>query len=104
MPGWKPASPSGPTASWRSFAAIGGPTAQAATHPFDTDYRTKSIEFQKLAVEALPRWPPERGKEWASSLALVAEGWLKEAEFREVRLLLSLGPRVRRPLMEICII
>src|SRR5262249_31311246 len=79
------------------IAAIGSATAQGMqTHSFDTDYRTKSIELQKLAVEALIRTAPQRGKEWASSLALLAECWLKEAEFsQQFDFSTSLGPRMQ---------
>ena len=79
------------------IAAIGGATAQGLqTHPFDPDYRTKSIELQKMAVDALLQKAPERGKQWASSLGLLAEAWLKEAEFsHKFDFSTSLGPRMQ---------
>jgi hypothetical protein len=79
------------------IAAIGAATAGGMqTHPFDADYRTKSIELQKMAVDALLRTAPARGKEWAPSLALLAEGWLKEAEFsHKFDFSTSLGPRMQ---------
>jgi hypothetical protein len=79
------------------IAAIGAAAAQGLqTHPFDSDYRTKSIELQKMAVDALLRTAPQRGKEWASSLGLLAEGWLKEAEFsHKFDYSTSLGPRMQ---------
>ena len=79
------------------IAAIGAATAQGLqTHAFDPDFRTKSLELQKLAVDALLRTAPQRGKEWASSLALLAEGWLKEAEFsHKFDFSTSLGPRMQ---------
>src|SRR5262249_32481856 len=78
------------------LAAIGAATAQGLqTHPFDTDYRTKSLALQTLAVEALLRTAPARGKDWARSLGLLAEGWLKEAEFaHKFDFSTSLGPRM----------
>ena len=79
------------------IAAIGSATAEGLrTHAFDTDYRTKSIELQKLAVDALLRTAPERGKQWASSLALLAECWLKEAEYsHKFDFSTSLGPSMQ---------
>jgi len=79
------------------IAAIGSATAQGMqTHAFDTDYRTKSIELQKLAVDALLRTSPQRGKEWGNSLALLADCWLKEAEFsHKFDFSTSLGPRMQ---------
>ncbi len=79
------------------LAAIGAATAQGPmTHPHDTDHRTRSIELQKLAVETLLRSAPLRGKEWASSLTLLAECWLKEAEFsHKFDFSTSLGPRMQ---------
>jgi hypothetical protein len=79
------------------IAAIGGATAAGLqTHAFDPDYRTKSLELQKLAVDALLRTAPQRAKEWRPSLALLAEGWLKEAEFsHKFDMSTSLGPRMQ---------
>ena len=66
------------------------------THAFDGDFRLKSLELQKLAVEALLKKAPERGKEWAASLALLAEAWLHEAEFSyHYDYSTSLGPRMQ---------
>ncbi|MFO0889386.1 MAG: hypothetical protein U0790_09635 [Isosphaeraceae bacterium] len=79
------------------IAAIGAATSQGLqTHPFDTDFRTKSIELQKLAVDCLLRTAPGRGKEWGPSLGLLAEAWLKEAEFsHKFDFSTSLGPRMQ---------
>ena len=78
-------------------AAIGGAVSQGLqTHPFDADFRQKSIDLQKMAVDALLRTAPQRGKEWSSSLALMAEGWLKEAEYaHKFDFSTSLGPRMQ---------
>lgn len=79
------------------IAAIGAAAATGfQTHAFDPDYRTKSLELQKLAVDALLRAAPQRGKEWAQSLALLADAWLKEAEFsHKFDFSTSLGPRMQ---------
>jgi hypothetical protein len=79
------------------IAAIGGAVSQGLqTHPFDPDFRQKSIELQKMAVDALLRTAPRRGKDWAGSLALMAEGWLKEAEYsHRFDFSTSLGPRMQ---------
>jgi hypothetical protein len=79
------------------IAAIGASAAQGLqTHPFDSDYRTKSIELQKLAVDALLRTSPQRAKDWAPSLMLLAQAWLKEAEFsHRFDYSTSLGPRMQ---------
>ncbi|QEH34587.1 hypothetical protein OJF2_31280 [Aquisphaera giovannonii] len=79
------------------LAAIGAATSQGLQgHAFDTDFRTKSLELQKLAVEALLRVAPERAKAWKRTLGLLAEGWLREAEFsQKFDFSTSLGPRMQ---------
>ena len=79
------------------IAAIGASASQGLqTHPFDQDFRLKSIELQKMAVDALLRTAPERGKDWARSLALLAEAWLKEAEYSQrFDFSSSLGPEMQ---------
>ena len=79
------------------IAAIGTSSTQGLqNHPFDGDFRLKSIELQKVAVEALLKEAPARGKEWAASLALLAESWLHEAEFSfHYDNSTSLGPRMQ---------
>ncbi len=78
------------------IAAIGSGSAQGLqTHPFDSDFRLKSLTLQKLAVEALLRKAPKLANEWSSSLALLAEAWLREAEFSyHYDFSTSLGPRM----------
>ena len=65
------------------IAAIGAASSLRArrTHAFDGDFRLKSLELQKLAVDALLKKAPELGRQWAGSLALLADAWLHEAEF-----------------------
>lgn len=79
------------------IAAIGSASSQGLqTHGFDTDFRLKSLELQKLAVDTLLAKSPDRAKAWRSSLALLAESWLKEADFsRRFDLTRSLGPRMQ---------
>jgi hypothetical protein len=79
------------------IAAIGADTTQGLqTHAFDAEFRLKALELQKLAVDALLRKAPERGKQWASTLALLAEAWLREAEFSyHYDYSTSLGPRMQ---------
>jgi hypothetical protein len=79
------------------IAAIGTASAQGMqTHAFDGDFRLKSLELQKLAVDALLEKAPDRGKSWAGTLALLASSWLREAEFSyRFDFSTSLGPRMQ---------
>ncbi len=78
------------------IAAIGSGSAQGLqTHAFDVDFRLKSLTLQKLAVEALLAKAPKLAQKWSSSLALLAEAWLREAEFSyHYDYSTSLGPRM----------
>ena len=79
------------------IAAIGSAAARGLqNHMFDGDFRLKSLELQKLAVEALLQKAPGLGHDWAGSLALLAESWLNEAEFSyHYDFSTSLGPRMQ---------
>jgi len=79
------------------IAVIGSESAQGLqTHGFDTDFRLKSLELQKLAVDTLLAKAPERAKAWRETLALLAEAWLKEADFsRQYDYSTSLGPQMQ---------
>ena len=79
------------------IAAIGADTTQGLqTRAFDAEFRLKALELQKLAVDALLRKAPERGKQWARTLALLAEAWLREAEFSyHYDYSTSIGPRMQ---------
>ncbi len=79
------------------IAAIGSASSRGLqNHAFDGEFRLKSLELQKLAVEALLQKSPRLGHDWASSLALLAEAWLHEAEFSyHYDFSTSLGPRMR---------
>ena len=78
------------------IAAIGAGSAQGLqTRAFDVDFRLKSLGLQKLAVEALMSTAPELAQKWSSTLALLAEAWLREAEFSyHYDYSTSLGPRM----------
>lgn len=78
------------------IAAIGAESTQGLqSHAFDADFRLKAMTLQKLAVEALLAKAPARGKAWSKSLALLAEAWLREAEFSyHYDFSTSLGPRM----------
>ena len=79
------------------IAAIGSASSQGLeTHGFDADFRLKSLELQKLAVDTLLAKAPDRAKAWRNSLALLAEAWLKEADYsRRFDLSKSLGPQMQ---------
>ena len=78
------------------IAAIGAASASGLqARAFDVDFRLKSLALQKLAVQALLAKAPELAKKWSSSLALLAEAWLREAEFSyHYDNSTSLGPRM----------
>lgn len=79
------------------IAAIGAESSQGLlTHGYDTDYRLKSLELQKLAVQTLLAKSPEKSDAWRGSLTLLAETWLKEADYsRRFDTSSSLGPRMQ---------
>jgi len=79
-------------------AAIGSTSSRGLqTSPMDPDFRQRSLELQKTAVEALLRSAPERARSWARSLGLLAGAWLSEAEFsQQYDTSTSLGPRMQR--------
>ena len=78
------------------IAAIGAASTQGLqTHAFDADFRLKSMTLQKLAVEALLRKAPARGKEWARASPCWPRPGSREAEFSyHYDYSTSLGPRM----------
>ncbi len=63
------------------LAAIGDVVSNnLLSHPFDPDFRLKSLQLQKSAVEALLRAAPEQAAEWQHITTVLAAGWLKEAQ------------------------
>jgi len=80
------------------LAAIGEATARGAQNrPMDPDARKKSLDLQKVAVEALLKAAPGRAAGWAGKLSLLASAWLTEAEFsNQFDDSTSLGPRMQR--------
>lgn len=69
-----------PVRGMEIIATIGGQAAKGfQKHAQDTDYRSKVLELQKTAVEALLESAPELAEEWRPTLALLAAGWVVEA-------------------------
>jgi hypothetical protein len=63
----------------------------------NADYRTKSLEVQTTAVEALLAAAPELAGEWGASLNLLANNWLTEALYSYVNdESTSRGPALQR--------
>ena len=52
---------------------------------FDPQVRLKKLELQATAVDALLKSAPDRAKEWADTLHLLALNWLSEAEYTRLR-------------------
>src|SRR5262249_37631253 len=77
------------------IAAIGADSPQRLqADAFDVDFRLKSPTLQKLAGEALLAKAPQLADKWSSTVALLAEAWLREAEFSyHYDFSTSLGPR-----------
>ncbi len=50
------------------------------SRPRDADFRLKSLELERTAVESLLRAAPETALQWRDSVTLLAANWLKEAE------------------------
>jgi hypothetical protein len=64
------------------LASIGAAVSQGwQTHYRDQAFRAKALELQKSAAEALISASPERASEWTEQLDLLAQNWLKEAQF-----------------------
>jgi len=53
-------------------------------HPHGPDERAKTLEFQKIAVEALLKANPKLAARWKPTLQLLAANWLREAEYSQV--------------------
>lgn len=80
------------------LATIGALSSQGLQlQPMSPDQRLKGLQLQKTATEALLKAAPERATTWKPTLTLLANGWLKEADFsRQFDRSAGLGPRVRR--------
>ena len=50
------------------------------TQTSNTQFRLKSLELQKTAVDALLTAAPERASEWQPTLQMMAVNWLREAQ------------------------
>ncbi|MGE3818315.1 MAG: hypothetical protein AB7I30_02680 [Isosphaeraceae bacterium] len=80
------------------IAAIGSAASQGLqTQPMNPEFRKRSLDLQKTAVEALLKASPERASSWAPRLGLLATSWLAEADFSQrFDTSTSLGPRMSR--------
>jgi hypothetical protein len=67
------------------------------TQPANSEFRLKTLQLQKTAIEALLATAPDKAAGWRSSLNLLAANWLREAEFsNQYDRSTSLGPMLRR--------
>ena len=80
------------------IAAIGAASSQGIqSHAQDADFRKKSLELQKTAVDALLKASPELASGWGTTLSLLASAWMGEADFsQQFDDSTSLGPSMRR--------
>jgi hypothetical protein len=80
------------------LAAIGSLVSQGLqSQPMNTEERLKELHLQKTAVEALLKAAPDRASQWKETLALLAEAWLREADYsRQYDHSTGLGPHMRR--------
>ena len=70
-----------PVRGMEIIATIGGVAAKGfQARAQDTDYRSKVLKLQKIAVDALLEAAPHLASEWRPSLALLAAGWIVEAQ------------------------
>ena len=77
------------------LATIGTLSSQGLQgQPHNPDGRLKTLKLQKTAVEALLKSSPARAKEWRPTVTLLANNWLKEAEFSHQ---FAPSKQVRRP-------
>jgi len=69
-----------PVRGMEIIATIGGEAAMGfQKRAADTDYRSKVLKLQKVAVDALLKSAPQLAEQWRPSLALLASGWIVEA-------------------------
>ncbi|MCB1096958.1 MAG: hypothetical protein KDN22_15390 [Verrucomicrobiae bacterium] len=66
------------------LGTVGTITARSQSE-VDPQVRLKKLELQATAVEALLKSAPDRAKEWANTLHLLALNWLSEAEYTRLR-------------------
>ncbi|MBL9077355.1 MAG: hypothetical protein JNL08_07625 [Planctomycetes bacterium] len=63
-------------------ATIGGQVAKGfEERAQDPDYRAKTLQLQKTAVDALLRVAPQLADQWRPTLGLLAAGWIGEAVY-----------------------
>lgn len=68
------------------ISVIGSKASKALSElPMDADQRLELLELQSTAVHALLEAAPGRGAAWRRELGLLAEAWLREAEYTYAR-------------------
>lgn len=66
------------------LSSIGSAVATGiATQISSSSYRQKSLELQKIAVDALLKAAPQQAQEWQSILQMMATNWLREAQISQ---------------------
>lgn len=66
------------------LSTIGSAVATGmATQISSSSFRLKSLELQKIAVDALLKAAPEQAQAWQSTLQLMATNWLREAQISQ---------------------
>ncbi len=66
------------------LSTIGSAVATGmSTQISNSSFRQRSLELQKIAVEALLTAAPEQAQKWQSTLQMLATNWLREAEISQ---------------------
>lgn len=74
-----------------------GTSINLQTYPSDAMVRLRTLQLQKIAVEALLTYAPENADQWSEQLMLLANNWLREAQFSyEQAKSTSIGSQLRR--------
>ena len=58
-----------------------GTSVNMQTYPTDAKTRLRTLELQKTAVDALLNYAPDQADTWRDQLMLLANNWLREAQF-----------------------
>lgn len=67
------------------LATVGSVTANGIlANARNPDIRTKALQLQKTALDALLKAAPSQAAEWRHTLTLLAGNWLREAEFAQL--------------------
>lgn len=66
------------------LSSIGSAVATGmSTQISSSSFRLKSLELQKIAVDALLKAAPEQAQEWQETLQMMATNWLREAQISQ---------------------